>query len=307
MTKMQRVVVTGATGFIGFHLIKTLACNGREVYAVCREGSLHCDRLKGISGVKIIFCNLENIDTLPQIIGDVDFDVFFHMAWENASGRKRADYGVQVNNIAWSLGVVSAAEKLNCKKIVSVGTVCENQCDYIKLQDKFLSASYYLSAKKTTHEMMRYACLEKNIPFVWLTFYHPIGAYNKTDQLMANTILKLYRNEATKFGSCNQLFDVIAVEDLARAICLTGQYNLKEDTYFIGSGKPRRLKDYLSEVRDIVAPNIKLGFGEYDDNHLPMRKEWLTDSKFNEETGFCPEVNFKESVRRTFEYVKTIE
>lgn len=305
--EMRRVVVTGATGFIGLHLVKELSLKGCEIYAICRKDSAHYKRLANISGVKTVFCDLENINALPQIIGFADIDVFFHIGWENASGKKRAEYEPQAKNIIWSLNAVSVAKQLNCKKIVSVGTVCENQCEYFQFQDKFFGSGYYLLAKKVTHDMMRIACMEKELSFTWLTFYHPIGKYNKTDQLMASTILKLHKKESPKFGACTQLFDVIAVEDLARAIVFSGEHILSKDTYFIGSGKPRRLKEYLIELRDVVAPDTKLGFCEYADNNLPMREEWLLDSDFNAETGWYPEVDFKESVRRTLEYVKTVE
>lgn len=304
---MKKVIVTGATGFIGCHLVKLLIAQGIDVYAICSSNSFNMDRLSGYKEVKIFCCDLKNISMLPELISERGFDAIYHLAWEGASGELRADCNVQINNIKWTSKLAEVAYKIGCKKIVVTGTVCEMQCDAILNKDYFLKSSYYLLAKRSSYEILRTNCIQKGISLVWCTFYHPIGKYNKREQLIANTIWKLEAGETPQFSNALQLFDVIDVKDLAFGLFLAGDKQLKKDRYFIGSGNPRGLAEYLIEVRNIVNPKAELQFGIYPNDDLPMKREWLDVEEFSRETGFKARISFADSVMTTWNWIKQLK
>lgn len=301
---MKKVLVTGATGFVGCHLVKKLVEQGIDVYAVCSVNSMNKNRLAEYKTVNIISCDIENIGKLPDIISERGFDTIYHLAWKGASGELRTNCNIQIDNIKWTSQLAEVACRLECKKIVVTGTVCENQCDAIIHKEIFSKSSYYLLAKKASYELLRMNCIQQNIELVWCTFYHPIGKYNKQEQLIANTIWKLITGKTPQFGSATQLFDVIAVEDLAQGLYLAGEKELHKDRYFIGSGEPRSLAEYLKKVRDIVNPNVELQFGKYPDDGLPMKKEWLDVKEFSAETGYEPRISFEEGVISTWNWIR---
>ena len=68
------------------------------------------------------------------------------------------------------------------------------------------------------------------------------------------------------------------------------------DRYYIGSGEPRILREYLYHIRNIIAPDLELGIGYYDDDGLPMEEQWLDMELFNKETGFVCLKSFDEYV-----------
>ena len=81
---MKKVIVTGATGFVGSWVTKELLANGIEVIAVVRENSHNLEKLQG-QNVKIVFCNLSNMSSLPQLIEDRDIDTVYHFGWQGVS------------------------------------------------------------------------------------------------------------------------------------------------------------------------------------------------------------------------------
>ena len=81
---MRKVIVTGATGFVGSWVTKELLAHGIEVIAVVRENSRNVEKLQG-QNVKIVFCNLNNISGLPQLIEDRDIDTVYHFGWQGVS------------------------------------------------------------------------------------------------------------------------------------------------------------------------------------------------------------------------------
>lgn len=301
---MKKVLITGATGFIGSHLVRELICRNVEVYALCNYASSNLDRISGLKNVHIIDGTMEELDRLPDKCSERNFDVFFHLAWKGASGTLRQDCKTQLDNIIWSFKAAETAIKMKCKKIVITGTVCENQCDAIREKDSFTASSYYLNAKKSAYEMISAYCKQNNLALVWCTFYHPLGVYNKKEQLFINTIGKLLKGEYLRFGNGLQWFDVIAVEDLCRGLYLAGNHELKKDRYFIGSGRPKKLYEYLEEVKNIINPNAEMHYGEYKDDNLPMEKEWLDVLPFQRETGFEAEISFHDCVEQTLQWLK---
>lgn len=71
---MEKAIVTGATGFIGFALVKRLVESGIKVYAVVREQSREISKLIQLPDVTVIGCNLADMEELPAKIQEKAFD-----------------------------------------------------------------------------------------------------------------------------------------------------------------------------------------------------------------------------------------
>ena len=267
-----------------------------EVYALCRKDSANVERIKGMKNVQIINCGMEEIEQLPDLCEERAFDVLYHLAWRGASGEERTDSVIQAENIVWNLKIARVAKKMGAKKLVVTGTVCENQCEAILRQQSVGKSAHYLLAKRATYELLSVECRKVGLELVWCTFYHPIGKFNKPEQIIMNTILKLHKGESPKFGPADKLFDVISAEDLCHGLYLAGMKNLSENRYFIGSGKSRRLKDYLHELHELVNSEIPLKIDVYPDDELPMEEAWLDGGDFSQEVGFYAKKTFREAV-----------
>ncbi len=301
---MRKAIVSGSTGFLGYHLVRELIKHGITVYALYRPGTANLDRLRGLSHVKLVPCALEMLGKLPEKCEERDFDVFYHLAWQGSTGQERESSRVQIDNIKWTMEAADAAARLKCGKFVATGTVCENQCGTIAEKGTLSTSAFYLLAKETAYKMAKAECMRNGLLFVWCTFYHPIGKYNKPNQIIASTILKMLRGEEPQFGPADKWFDIIAAEDLCWGLYLAGKESLKNDRYFIGSGHPRRLREYLEEIKAVMDSDIPLRFNVYPDDGLPMEYSWLNDGSFNEETGFYTRVTLKESMERLIEWMQ---
>lgn len=293
---MKKVFITGATGFIGYHLLRELHQKGVEVWVLCRKNSGNYSELQKVSGVHIVEAGLEEMLLVPQICKERNFDAFYHLAWKGASGNLRTDYTTQIENIKWTCDCVKIAKFLKCKKIIVTGTVCEKQCEAIGRQQNFYGSSYYLFAKKTANDLARSLSKKIDIPLIWCQFYHPIGIFNKKEQLIANTIYKILNHENVEFGKATNLFDIIDVRDLVIALRIMGERNLIQDEYYIGSGTPQLLKEYLDIVKNLIDSSAYMDYGAINTIDLPMRLEWLDMLPFQKEVNFTPKISLKKSI-----------
>jgi nucleoside-diphosphate-sugar epimerase len=268
---------------------------------ICRPNSKNIIRICNLPKVKIIKCELNDLDLC--IFDEKPIDTIYHLAWDNPSGILRADLNTQIKNIEYISEIIKIAKRYNCCKIIATGTIFENLYDSVSKIKKFTNNAYYIYTKKYIYDMLHQLSLQLGLQFVWLTFCHPIGKYIKTDQLIAGTIIKLFNNQPVKLGAGDNIFDIFAVEDLVDALYLTGITKLKKDNYFIGSGHPRSIKEYMECIRDIINPNCELQFGIIETDGLYLSKEWMNCQNFNKETGFLPKISFNTAVDATYNWL----
>ena len=88
---MKKAIVTGSNGFIGSNVCKRLCADGIKVFAIVKDENENIDNIKNLSNIEIVYCELDEIETLADIISDRDIDVFYHFAWVGSAGSLRCD------------------------------------------------------------------------------------------------------------------------------------------------------------------------------------------------------------------------
>ena len=290
---MQNAIITGGTGFIGVHLIETLLANKIEITALCRKDSPNLARIP--AGVRIAydFSELEPCD------------VFYHLAWDGASGVGRGDALTQSKNVEFALSAAElAATKLLCGKFIMLGTVYEHFAESVSESNKFSGADFYILSKQYAHSLVKQSAYKLQLPFVHCTICHPIGKHIKQEQMMAYVVSCLISGIPPEFGPGNSIYDIIAVEDVALGLYLLGAGNTGHGDYYIGSGAPRILRDYLIEAGQLIDPDISIAFDKKPDDGLRFDPEWFDISRIKEDVGFVPQVAFADAVVNIARWIK---
>lgn len=77
---MKKAIVTGSNGFVGSNVCKRLCADGVKVYAVVKDKNEKINNIEKLDGIEIVYCELDEIETLFDKISDRDVDVFYHFA-----------------------------------------------------------------------------------------------------------------------------------------------------------------------------------------------------------------------------------
>jgi nucleoside-diphosphate-sugar epimerase len=224
-------------------------------------------------------------------------DVFYHLAWESATGIGRRDPFLQLKNVELALQMMTDAYNCGCKKIVFLGTCYER----LSLPEKFGNSDFYVLAKRYAHDMTDRLAKKLGIEYVWTTVCHPIGKGIKPEQMIAFVTDSIINGKPPKMGPAKSWYDIVSVKDLALGLRLVGDNNLKEREYFIGSGEPRILRDYLTEIPQILDTKTTVDIGSKPDDGLRFDKEWFDISPLQKETGYMPKVSFRDAILNTIE------
>ena len=297
LIKMESAVVTGAGGFVGSNLVRFLLDKDIRVFAIVLKESRLDKALVEDKNLKIIYCEKGKENLAFQGFNE-NIDVFYNLAWRGAGGDLRANYSVQLSNVESSLRYFQIAKILNCKKFISVGTIAEYMVDEMIEKNQLSMNFFYATSKKFCEKMLRIMANDSSVRMIWCTLGGLYGVGDNTNNLVNYTINNLLGEKLTAYGEANQIFDFIHIKDCCKALFLIGEKeSVQSERFYIGSGAPRPLKEYLMSIKNIISPNVELGIGKRKEDGVLYKKEWMDIAVLQKETGYKADVNFSDGIK----------
>lgn len=300
----MKIIVTGPNGFMGSGLLKELDAQGCEIYAVLRSPESDMSHISYIENLKIIYCKMEEYHTLLQKTKERGFDAFYHLAWEGTLGANRADYNMQLKNVAYAIEAAKAAAALQCKKFICTGTITEFVAEQSVEKDYTSQNMVYAICKNMAHQLVNVYCKTNGMEMIWARMSNTFGTGKSIGNIMSYLIRNVIDGKEVTFSSARQPYDCIYLEDAVHALYLLAKCKTNHNTYFVGSGKPRILKEYLTTAGEIIAPGYDIGIGKRPDDNVEYQWEWFDTTALHEDTGFEPSYTFEEGVRKTADWYR---
>lgn len=302
---MKSAIITGANGFVGTALVEELVARRVEVYAVVRNGQSDITALAGKKGVHILQCEMDDILTLAKRL-DARPEVFYHLAWSGTAGPARADYSLQLANARGTMDAVNAAAMLGCKRFVGAGTMAEFDVNaYSPLDGSTPNAvSCYGVAKIATHLMSKAECNRLGIEHVWAYLSNTYGIGNRTSNFVNLAAKIMITGRPTDFTTGEQLYDFVYISDIAQGLACAGESGRNNFSYYIGSGMPQQLKEFIRTIRDEVDPAITINLGAIPFNGVCQPASTFDCTKLMKDTGYKPQVPFQDGIRRTIPWLR---
>ena len=300
----MRAVIIGATGSIGMALIGELIDQGVETLVLCRAASARSARIPEHPLITKVDCSLEDMQGMQNPTGK-SYDVFFHFAWEGTTGEARNDMFLQNRNVKYTLDAVGLAHRLGCHTFIGAGS----QAEYGRVEGK-LSATTpafpengYGIAKLCAGQMSRVECEKLGMKHIWARILSVYGPYDGNSMVMA-TLSKLLDGERPSCTAGEQVWDYLYSADAARAFVALANKGVHGKVYCLGGGKPRMLREYITDMRDIVSPDTEIGFGDIP--YMPKQVMYLCADigELVKDTGFTPATPFADGIKVTAEWLK---
>ena len=299
---MKKVIVRGANGFIGSSLIKKLVANNVEVVAV--DITFAGDRLPATDLITKVESGVDA--TLAEKIPAGEYDAFYHLAWRGVNGAEKADPTVQLDNIQMAVDCANVCKQIGVKKLLCAGTVAENVTFSLPNLEKTSGGMMYGVAKHACRLILEDYCKNIGLQFVWMQFSNIYGVGNKTGNLVSYTLGELLAGKEATFGPALQPYDFIYVDDLIDAVYRLGANETKKAFYYIGSGSPRILKDYLLRIGELAGCADKVGIGIRPDDGIKYSMDMFCNNDLVESVGEYVSTSFDDGILRTIDWLKTL-
>lgn len=296
---MKNVIVTGANGFLGSRLIDKLIRKG--VHVVALDISFMNSKLPESNLIDKIETGLDSEKNIADSIPNAEYDAFYHFAWAGVNGPRKTNPVVQLKNIEITINCATVAKKIGCKKFLCAGTVAERAVESLEYLDRTSGGMMYGVAKHCTHLILETYCKNIGLNFIWMQFSNIYGPDNKTGNLISYTIAELKNGNEATFGPAMQPYDFIYADDLIDAVIKLGENSTERSCYFIGSGEPRLLKDYLMEVGKICGREDLIKIGARADDGIRYNIQMFDTQSLRKAIGDYVTMSFSDGIKLTVE------
>lgn len=282
MNKMEtpnKVLITGASGFIGSHLTKRLVQEGFEVGIIKRKNS-NLLRIKDLMD-RIETCDADLRDTrsVSKIISTFKPDVLFHLATYYAVEHKPEEVSLMVDaNVLGTLNLLEASKSSMVKLFVNTSSCFVYKLAKSKLKENAVlnPLNLYAMTKISAEQSCTFYTEKYGLKTITFRLFPPYGPADHEKRLIPYTIKSLIDGIKPKMTTGKQRWDFVYVGDIVDAyfrLLSVPELPKKHEIYNIGTGNAVSVREVVSRIKEILDTDVEPEWGA-----IPHRNNevWFT-------------------------------
>jgi nucleoside-diphosphate-sugar epimerase len=295
-----RVLLTGATGFIGSQVARVLVTAGCDVQALVRPGASR-DRIADLEGRLVtIEGDLASIAD-ADVLGRIAPEVCIHLAWYAEPGRYLHAVSQNLASLRTSLDLVEALAATGCRRLVAAGTCAEygfpaggTPLDELT---PVRPATPYARAKAALYLAAQDVAAQAGMEFAWARLFFLYGPWEQPARIVPSAILACLRGEPFPATAGEQVRDYLHVADAAAALWEVAASGLLGPVN-VCSGEGMTLRSVIEAVEAATGSWGTIRYGEI----AYGAGEWMwmrgTNAKLLE-TGWRPRFSVETGIAET--------
>lgn len=293
----MRVLVTGATGFIGMRLCKALVDRGHEVMGTSRNPSVDRDQMVGITHTTYLMGK-----TLPESVVSFSPEVLAHLSW---SGIPDFSARTCAANVADQVHFLDETKKLTqLTKVLVAGSCAEYgaQKGLCQEADRNPPDSYFSWAKQSLYDYFRLSCQKRELLLLWLRVFYVYGPGQRSAALIP-TLLKAFRSgQRPDIRNPTAANDFIFVDDVVDAFILGIEQRAATGVLNIGSGRQSTVLE-VSQIAENLINKVTTYSEGFSEGHREVEAAVMVAdiSQAKSVLGWEPKVRLPEGIARTVE------
>lgn len=277
---MERIVITGATGFLGRNLAQLFLDKGYQVFALVRPDSRHADLLPAHPNLQAVCCPLKESERWVQEIGRAKG--FFHFAWGGVNRQEIDSPLVQAENVEMSLSCLRAASRLGCEIFMDAGSRVEYGTPGILLKEELdcRPVNAYGQAKWEFYQKAAPLSGMLGISFFHLRFFSVYGPGDHPWSIISTLTRELPKGGKVSLSACRHLWNFMYIQDAVQAVYELYRHGHENPSAIVNvAGRDTRpLKSFVEEIHEIAG-----GRGEPEYGTFVQAKEGAPD--------ICPDIS----------------
>jgi len=235
----MRILLTGATGFIGSYVARTLIERGDEVYGIALPGAPR-RRLVGIeSEMQLIEGDLADASWTHSTVAAMAPDAAIHTAWFAEPGTYLRAVPENLDSLRAGINLIDAlVGEGTCRRIVLAGTCLENM--------ETPGPTIYAAAKRAQHELAL-GLAGRGVSAACAHIHYLYGPWEDERRVVPTVIRTLLAGNHVDVGSGAKTRDYLHVADVAAALCRVAESDLV-GRVDICTGAPVTLRQVFDEI-----------------------------------------------------------
>ena len=305
---MKRVIITGATGFVGANLARRLLRDGHELHLLVRQGYApwRIDQLR--EDVHLHAVDLADQENLERIVGSIRPEWIFHLAVHGAYSSQQDVRQIIQTNIVGTVNLVEACAKIGFDAFVNTGSSSEYGFkDHAPLEQEWIDPnSYYAVTKASATLFCRYTAHSKRLHIPTLRLYSAYGPYEEPTRLMPTLIMRGLRGDLPPLVNPDIARDYVYIADVDTAYLLAATVQGQESgaVYNVGTGVQTSLRDVVDVARRVMSIDTQPEWGSM------LERSWDTNvwvanrHKIQAELGWRPQYTFEQGFQAMVDWYR---
>jgi nucleoside-diphosphate-sugar epimerase len=295
---MKKILITGASGFIGRHCLPLLVPKGHEIHAVGRRRPTET----GFPGIVWHEADLLIPGTPAQLIRQVRPDAVLHLAWCTEPGK----FWEAKENLEWvraSLELLTAFSDNGGKRIVAAGTCAEyvdSAGECVENSTPLLPATLYGVSKHAFERILHFSSRPAGLSSAWGRVFFMYGPGEHPSRLVAHVVRSLLEGEPAHCSEGRQVLDFMYIEDVASAFVALLESEVQGPVN-IASGLPVSVREVLQEIGRQLGRSELIRFGALTTGSEAERL-WANTKRLEKEVGWVPRYNLASGIKQTIEW-----
>ncbi len=313
--KYSRMLITGAAGFIGSHLVERLAAKGAIIRAFIHYNSLNqWGNLEQLSKdvlrkVEIFSGDIQDPFAVRRAVEGCD--IVFHLASLIAIPYSYvAPQSYVVTNVEGAINIMQACRELGVKKVVHTSTSeCYGTAQYVPIDEKHpLQGQSPYSASKIGADMIAESYYRSfDVPVAIIRPFNTYGPRQSARAIIPTIITQVMRGDSLKLGSLFPTRDLSFVSDIVDGFIKVAESpNSVGEVINIGSGREISIGDLARKIMTLLDSEVDIV--TEDQRIRPEKSEverlLCDNSKAKALVGWEPKISLDEGLQKTIDWVK---
>jgi nucleoside-diphosphate-sugar epimerase len=268
----ERILITGASGFLGSHLSRRLLTYGAEIHAVsrtCRESQL--------KGIRWWQADLTDAVTTRSLFQQIKPGAIFHLSGLATARSERELILPTFNSLLVStVNVLMAAADIGCRRVVLAASLTEPQPERFEITP----GSPYAAAKWASGAYARMFHRLYDLPVVMVRPFMTYGPAQDEHKLIPYVILSLLQDRVPELSSGRQEIDWVYIDDVIEGfLAAASESDIEGCTIDLGSGVLIPIRRVVRQIVELVGTQLEPLFGALPDRPTePLRVANMDDA-----------------------------
>lgn len=294
---MERALITGASGFLGSHLLQRLTAEGVKVDVLVRRPleDVESDSATDLDASPIGVHVVTSARDVREAVLQTRPEVCFHLATHFVSQHSPEDIdGLAESNVAFGMRVADAVAAGDCPRFVNSATAWQHVGGA-----RYRPKNLYAATKQAFDDILVFyaeACL---LDVVSLRVFDTYGVRDRRAKLLSALLDAARTGVPLSMSGGDQLVDLVHVDDVMNALSVAATVPVARGStparYEISSGEPISVRDLVTVLGDVVGHAIPVRWGALEPRPSEMLTPWSVGDPL---PGWAPTITLREGLER---------
>lgn len=302
------ILITGATGFVGSCLMRSLVQDGYDVHIFSRKDSNKWridDLLKDVADYSV---DLRDLVSVEQTVDNIKPSVIFHLATYGGFASQNNIAEIVDSNLMGTINLVNACAKVGFECFVNTGSSSEygTKHEPMKEHDLLEPVGTYGVSKAATTLYCRSVAIEKNLPIITHRLFSPYGPWDDPKRLIPYLISSFLRGKNPNLSVPTSVRDFVYIDDVIEAYMkIANKPSNKSLIYNIGSGEQYTIGQIVELLADITGHNVTPTWRAVN-KQRPEPEVWLADiDNAKRYLDWSPKTTLRSGLEKTVDWFRT--